>query len=103
MKEKPEGSASLVNRIYSVATVGGEMEAILDLDATAFTNHYVPAALSPDGKALVTFTEGKSGIVSVSISDPWVRPCALTVQRRLQAKQITASIFSFRRTGKISW
>jgi Tol biopolymer transport system component len=74
VKEKPEGSASLVNRIYSVATVGGEMEAILDLDASAFTDHYVPAALSPDGKALVTFAEGNAGIGGVSISAPLGSP-----------------------------
>src|SRR5271170_2073292 len=44
VKEKPEGPASPVNRIYSLATVGGGMEALLDLDASALQDHLARAA-----------------------------------------------------------
>jgi eukaryotic-like serine/threonine-protein kinase len=74
VKERPEGPASPVNRIYSLATVGGEMEAIEDLDASASPDHYLPAALSPDGKALATFTQDKAGIWDISISAPLGSP-----------------------------
>ena len=102
VKEKPEGPASSVNRIYSLATVGGEMEAIEDLDATGFQYHYVPAALSPDGKALATFT-GKAGILGVSISDPLGSPLRAYSPAPFAGKADDGFNLLFRRTGKRSW
>jgi serine/threonine protein kinase/Tol biopolymer transport system component len=54
-------------KFYSMPTVGGDLEFIMDLDC-------VICDLSRDGKALVTFAKGSDGDYSVAVSDPLGSP-----------------------------
>ena len=65
--ESPTGTESPPCRLYSVATVGGEPEFIMDIDCDA-------CDLSRDGKAFAALVKGKDGYYSVSISDPLGSP-----------------------------
>jgi Tol biopolymer transport system component/DNA-binding winged helix-turn-helix (wHTH) protein len=54
-------------RLYSVATVGGKPEVIMDYDCTSCN-------VSPDGKVLATFTKEKETEYGLEISDPLGSP-----------------------------
>jgi len=74
VKEVVEDPASPVNQLYSLATVGGELEAIGPLNANEAQVDLSGCTLSPDGKALATFAQDKAGSWGVSISDPLGSP-----------------------------
>ncbi len=52
------------DKLYSVPTVGGDPEFIMDFDCLA------TCALSPDGKVLATFAQGRDKNYSILVSDP---------------------------------
>jgi Tol biopolymer transport system component/DNA-binding winged helix-turn-helix (wHTH) protein len=59
----------LPNQLYSVATVGGEPEFVMNMN-----NECVVPSLSRDGKVLVSFTKSKSEVYGLAISDPLGSP-----------------------------
>jgi eukaryotic-like serine/threonine-protein kinase len=56
------------NKLYSIASVGGEPELIMDFDCL------LSCGLSPDGKTLVTFGQAEDSRYNVEISDPLGSP-----------------------------
>jgi len=61
------GNESRLGKLYSIATVGGEPEFIMDSDCWT-------CSLSPDGKAFAVFGHGKDQVYGVSVSDPFGSP-----------------------------
>ncbi len=65
--ESTGNEESAAYKFYSMPTVGGDLEFVMDLDCVA-------CDLSRDGKALATFSKGTDGDYSVSVSDPLGSP-----------------------------
>ncbi len=70
VREYTDRKESPFDTLYSVATVGGELESIMDFDCDT-------CDLSPDGKALATLRKGKDNNYNVEISDPVGSPLRL--------------------------
>jgi serine/threonine protein kinase len=70
-------------KLYSVPTVGGDLDFIMDLDN-------LPCTLSPDGKALVTLVNGKGSgdMYNVAISDPLGSPLRMYAPAPFASKEI---------------
>lgn len=65
--ETTDRQQSPIYRLYSVATIGGELDFVMDSDCDA-------CDLSRNGKTLATFAKGKDGSYGVAISDPLGSP-----------------------------
>src|SRR5277367_2844522 len=70
LKEFTDRTESPYDKLYSVATVGGDLEFIMDFDCDA-------CDLSRDGKVFATLRKGKDGNYNVEVSEPIGAPLKL--------------------------
>jgi serine/threonine protein kinase/Tol biopolymer transport system component len=81
-------------KLYSVATVGGDLEFIMDYDCRA-------CDLSRDGRALAIDTKGKDGNYVVEVSDPLGSPFRTYTPAPFASKEIgNVPELAFSRDGK---
>src|SRR5271163_4188216 len=80
-------TASPLYKLYTVATVGGDLEFIMDSYCDA-------CDLSPDGKAFATFAQGKDGFWNVEVSDPLGSPLRAYGPAPFASKEVFGNLAS---------
>ena len=95
--ESPDWEDSSHNRIYSVATVGGEPEYIMDIECEA-------CGLSRDGKTLATMFKRSDGYFGVAVSDPIGSPLKDYKPEPFASKELyNQARLAFSPDGKTIW
>ncbi len=81
LREFTDNKESPYDKLYSVATVGGELEFIMDFDCDA-------CDLSRDGKVFATLRKGKNNEYNVDVSDPVGSPMRPYMPAPFASKEI---------------
>jgi serine/threonine protein kinase len=91
---RPGRKESPYDTLSSVATVGGELEFIMDTDCGQ------QCALSRDGKVFAAFMKGKDNVYTIEVSDPLGSPLRPYAPAPFAGKEILSEFFCFSQDGK---
>jgi Tol biopolymer transport system component len=81
--ENTDNQESPAYKLYSIATVGGDPEFIMDIECYT-------CDLSRDGKVFATFSRGKDGTYGVAVSDPLGSPLRSYTPAPFASKDISS-------------